>query len=262
MPSVLHELPRTVLEELARALSSGRIQPPYSGLALREWLAGHDQVAVSTELERLRAAGMTSAQIGIVVDLLATERARQQYEHDRIQMVWTGPDQDGPSARDTGVVARELLSQASRSLLITTFSISRDSTTFEPVIEAMERNPALDVTLVLHVEMSRHSLFGEKAATAFAHDFWVTRWPWPRRPKAYFDPRGVAENPMDRALQHAKCIVADLERVFITSSNYTESGHLRNIELGMVLCDERLAVRVDRQFRSLIAKKLLVPLPR
>jgi hypothetical protein len=146
MPSILNQLPRTVLDELASALSSGRIHPPYSGLALREWLAGHDQGRVSEELERFRAAGMTPAQIGIVMDLLAAERARQQSDHDRIQMVWTGPDQEGPSARDTGVVARELLAQASRSLFITTFSVSRDATTFEPVSEAMRRNNDLDVT--------------------------------------------------------------------------------------------------------------------
>ena len=261
MASILHQLPRTVLEELARALSSGRIQAPYSGLALREWLAGHDQRLVCEELERFRAAGMSAAQIGMVVDLLATERARQQSDLDRVQMVWTGPDQEGPAARDTGVVARELLGQAARSLLITTFSISRDATTFEPVNDAMSGNNRLDVTLILHVEMSRQSLYGERAVAAFARDFWANKWPWPSRPKVFFDPRGVAEHPMGRALQHSKCIVADLERVFITSSNYTESGQLRNIELGVLIRDETLATRVDGQFRSLIARGLLHPLP-
>jgi phosphatidylserine/phosphatidylglycerophosphate/cardiolipin synthase-like enzyme len=204
---------------------------------------------------------MTPAQIGIVMDLLATERARQQSDHDRIQMVWTGPDQEGPSARDTGVVARELLGQALRSLLITTFSISRDAKTFEPVSEAMRCNNDLDVTLVLHVDMSRHSLFGERAAAAFSQDFWASKWPWPLRPKVFFDPRGTVAHPMGRALQHSKCIVADLERVFITSSNYTESGQLRNIELGVLIRDEMLATRVVGQFRSLIANGRLHPLP-
>ena len=66
---------------------------------------------------------------------------------------------------------------------------------------------------------------------------------------------------MGRALQHSKCIVADLERVFITSSNYTESGQLRNIELGVLIRDEKFAARVEGQFRSLIAKGLLHALP-
>ncbi len=118
MPSILHQLPRTVLEELCRAFTSGRVQPPYSRLSVGEWLTGPDHTAVCQELERFRAAGMSASQIGIVLDLLAKERARQQDDADRIQMVWTGPDQEGPAARDTGVVARELLGQASKSLLI------------------------------------------------------------------------------------------------------------------------------------------------
>jgi len=205
---------------------------------------------------------MTSPQIGIMVELLAHERARQQMDQDRIQMVWTGPDQEGhPSVRDTGVVARELLGQAQRSLLITTFSVSRDATTFEPVKTAMERNPDLEVTLVLHATLSKHLLYGGPAVAAFAKEFWTTKWPWPHHPGVFFDPRGVLEHPMDRALQHSKCIVADQDRVFVTSSNCTESGQLRNIELRLLIRDERLAVRVVGQFRSLIASGLLSPLP-
>lgn len=263
MPSILHRLPRNVLEELARALSSGRVQPPYSILALRDWLPEADLRPVVSELERFHASGMTSPQIGIVVELLAHERARQQADQDRIQMVWTGPDQEGPAVRDTGVVARELLGQAQRSLLITTFSISRDATTFEPVKAAMERNLDLEVTLALNIDMSqaKPSLFGARAIAAFGKEFWGGKWPWPQRPKVYFDPRGVIENRTQRARQHSKCIVADTERVFITSSNYTESGQLRNIELGVVIQDRSLASRVEAQFSNLIAKRILCRLP-
>lgn len=241
--------------------TSGRVQPPYSGLSLREWLNGSERNLVCLELERFRAAGMSASQIGIVLDLLAKERARQQEDTDRIQMVWTGPDQEGPAARDTGVVARELLGQASKSLLITTYSISRSSNTFEPVNDIMRRNPYLDVTIVLHVDMSIHSIYGLNAAAAFARDFWVSRWPWESRPKVFYDPRGALENQAGRALQHAKCIVVDRQRVFITSANYTESAQQRNIELGVVIRDERLAERVSEQFHSLIGKGLLVSLP-
>ena len=261
MPSILHTLPRTVLEELARALSSGRLHPPYSTMGLSEWLHGSAQDSTCAELERFQSAGMTPAQIGIMMELLATERARQQSDQDRIQMVWTGPDQEGQYARDTGVVARELLGRAQQSLLITTFSISRDQATFAPVNEAMQRNNQLGVTIVLHVDMSRQNQFGQLAAAEFARDFWNTKWPWSTRPKVFYDPRGTNEHARDRALQHSKCIVADLEHVFITSSNYTESGQLRNIELGVVIRDQKLAARVAAQFRSLIGNGLLSALP-
>lgn len=259
MASVLHQISRTALDNLARGLRAGRIRPPYSALALSELVPANDRAAVTGELSRLASAGMTPEQIGIVMELLAAERARQQADQDRVEMVWTGPDQEGLPARDTGVVARELLSQASRSLLITTFSLSRDSRTFEPVGVAMERNPELEVTLVLHVDAPR-SMSGSAAVAAFASEFWANKWPWPTRPKVYYDPRGVAPEPGTRALQHSKCIVADLERVLITSANYTEAGQLRNIELGVVMRDRGLAMRVDERFRNLIHSGMLARL--
>lgn len=261
MTSVLHSLPRTALERLTIALKSGRLTFPYQPLSLSEILAAKDLPFVASELNRLNDLGFTPQHLGVVMELLGTERARQQADQDRLQMVWTGPDQDTRTARDTSVVARELLSEASTSLLITTFSLSKDARTFEPVGLAMQKNPQLEVLVVLNVEMSRQSLYGTAAVEAFARDFWTTKWPWAARPRVYFDPRGVQFDPMERALQHAKCIVADLERVLVTSANYTESGHLRNVELGVVVRDADLARRVDSQFRTLIAEKFLVPLP-
>lgn len=261
MPSILHRLPRTALDGLSRAFSSGRVQPPYTGLALREWLPGTDHSLVSRELERFRQAAMTPVQIGMVLELLAHERARQQEDADRIQMVWTGPDQDGPDTRDTGVVARELMRQASKSLLITTYSLSAGSAVFAPVQEAMARNPNIEVTIALNVDMSLRKLYEQDAVIAFSRRFWSMQWPWENRPKVFYDPRSIRENLSERAIQHAKCIVADVQRVFITSANYTASGQERNIELGAVIHDERLAERVSEQFRSLIAKRLLVALP-
>lgn len=261
MSSILHQLPRTALEGLGRAFSSGRIQPPYSSLSLQEWLPGSDNSTVVRELERFRHIGMTPVHIGLVLELLTSERARQQEDADRIQMVWTGPDQDGPDTRDTGVVARELMRQASKSLLITTYSLSAGSAVFEPVNEALGRSPNLDVTIVLNVDMSSRQLYEREAALTFSRRFWSSQWPWEQRPKVFYDPRGIRESFAERGIQHAKCIVADVERVFITSANYTESGQERNIELGTLIQDERLAERVSQQFRSLIAKRLLLELP-
>lgn len=261
MSSVLHSLPRTALERLAVALKSGRLSCPYQPLSLSETLAVNDLARVAWELNRLTDLGFTPQHLSVVMELLATERARQQAEQDRLQMVWTGPDQDSRTARDTSVVVGELLSQASKSLLITTFSLSRDARTFEPVGLAMQRNPDLEVVMVVHVDMSRQNVYGGEAIEAFAREFWSTKWPWTVRPRVFFDPRGVQSDPMGRALQHAKCIVVDLERVLVTSANYTESGHLRNVELGIVVRDHDLASRVDSQFRKLIADGFLQRLP-
>ena len=119
----------------------------------------------------------------------------------------------------------------------------------------------MDVTLILHVDLSCRSLYGEKAVIEFAREFWTSQWHWESRPKVFFDPRGVMEQARARANQHAKCVVVDNARVLITSANYTEWAQERNIELGVVIEDNMLAERVVHKFRSLIDAELLLPLP-
>lgn len=65
----------------------------------------------------------------------------------------------------------------------------------------------------------------------------------------------------DRAVQHAKLVVADGRRTLITSANFSEAAHERNLEAGVLVDDVRLAARVQRQVDALIAKGRLRPVP-
>jgi phosphatidylserine/phosphatidylglycerophosphate/cardiolipin synthase-like enzyme len=47
---------------------------------------------------------------------------------------------------------------------------------------------------------------------------------------------------------HAKCVVVDGRWVFVTSANFTDRGQTRNIEVGVLLDDERLAAVLEAQF--------------
>lgn len=60
---------------------------------------------------------------------------------------------------------------------------------------------------------------------------------------------------------HAKCVLADGERVLVTSANYTEGAQERNIELGVVIRDQGLAQRVEGKFRGLFQAGVLVAMP-
>jgi phosphatidylserine/phosphatidylglycerophosphate/cardiolipin synthase-like enzyme len=47
---------------------------------------------------------------------------------------------------------------------------------------------------------------------------------------------------------HAKTVVVDGRWTLLTSANFTEAAHERNIEAGVVIDDTKLAERVERQF--------------
>ena len=78
----------------------------------------------------------------------------------------------------------------------------------------------------------------------------------------FYDPRGPGKTPDLPACQHAKCILVDGSTAFITSANFTESAHERNIELGVLFRDNlRVADSIRSKFESLIQGGFLKALP-
>jgi len=63
-----------------------------------------------------------------------------------------------------------------------------------------------------------------EALEAFGRWFRSELWPWPRLPEVYIHPRSLHESGEDTACLHAKCMVVDDERAFVTSANLTGGG--------------------------------------
>lgn len=92
--------------------------------------------------------------------------------------------------------------------------------------------------------------------------FWKYHSPWARKPAVFYDPRGPEKTPDLPACQHAKCILVDGSTAFLTSANFTESAHERNIELGVLFRDNpRVAESIRSKFASLIQNGFLKRLP-
>jgi phosphatidylserine/phosphatidylglycerophosphate/cardiolipin synthase-like enzyme len=198
-----------------------------------------------------------------MLKILADDATARQRALDQIQLVWTSPDEEGPHVRDTSVVVRQLSSEAHRSLWISTYSIFNGQDVLLPIHEALSRRPDLQVVLILNIPSDdKNSLFGAAAIGKYAKLFWKYQWPWALRPVVYYDPRGPEEQPELPACQHAKCILVDDETAFITSANFTESAHERNIELGVLFRENpRLAQSIRSKFESLIQNGFLKLLP-
>ena len=86
----------------------------------------------------------------------------------------------------------------------------------------------------------------------FNERFKRTQWPAGcRLPEFYYDPRSVADDVPIRSSLHAKCVVIDEERVFVSSANFTDVGQNRNIEVGLNIRSTWLAARIIRDFALL-----------
>jgi phosphatidylserine/phosphatidylglycerophosphate/cardiolipin synthase-like enzyme len=260
---LIRSLPASTLESISQALKTGRLKQPYTGFTVAEWVPQSIRELLAFELTSLRTLGFTAATLSITLKALAEDAVGRQRAIDQIQLVWTSPDEAGPHARDTSVVVGQLLSEARKSLWISTYSIFNGEEVFRPIYEAWSNHPCLELVVILNVPADAKSgAFGDAAAERYAQAFWKYQWPWPNKPAVFYDPRGSRKNPDIPACQHAKCILVDEETAFITSANFTESAHEHNIELGVVFrSNSSLAKSIRQKFESLIHNGFLRLLP-
>ncbi|MBK7978143.1 MAG: phospholipase [Deltaproteobacteria bacterium] len=261
--SVLAALTPEARRALSLALAGERIGAPFTALAVARYVGGGCADGVARELERLAALGMTHRHL---VELLAVADAapRMRSADERVSLVWSGPEGVGARTRDTSVVVRELFAQARAHVLVVGFAVHQGRTIFAALAERLDAEPALTARLCLHVERKRgDTTIAAQILKEFADRFHGEQWPGKRLPEVYYDPRTLEpdEPGRKRAALHAKCIVVDGERAFVTSANFTEAAQERNIEVGALIGETSFARTLSEQIQSLIESRVLVRVP-
>lgn len=259
------KLSRPALVKLATALLSGRLSPPFLKSTVVNYVPAALSREVVDELNRLSSEGVNCNHIAYTLRLLAAERGASQQIRDRVDLVWTGPEVTGSQSRDTSVVVRELFSVAKKSVLISSFAIDKGEKArrlFEVLAQRMEANPELHVQMFLNIQRPHNSEAAESIllrefADIFRRDIWIGK----KLPSVFYDSRSLAVNVKQKACLHAKCIVVDKEHVLVTSANFTEAAHERNIEAGVLLTDTTTAQALRSQFDALVSRKILRPIP-
>lgn len=249
------------LRALAAALRSGRIAAPITAVAIQRFIAEGAAKDVSREVEALIAQGFNPAQIATTLDLIARDRLHRLLPDGIVDLVTTGPDAVGAN-RDTGVVVRELFANATKSVLVAGYAVYQGQNVFQALADRMQQNPAIQVRMFLDIQRPS----GDTSAAAelvhrFAERFKRHQWPDDRRiPELYYDPRSLEVAQHDRACLHAKCVVVDREKVFVSSANFTEAAQLRNIEIGVLIESRAMANQITTFFTGLVDQRLLLPI--
>ncbi|MEQ9399451.1 MAG: DISARM system phospholipase D-like protein DrmC [Longimicrobiales bacterium] len=244
-------------QRLSAALRSGALTP-LSALGLRSELGldGHVD-ALLFDLRELESQGITGPGAAAWIDALDQAIGRQP----RADLVWSGEEIDGLHARDTRAVFEELLGKASESLWISSYTYFDGPKAFKVLGAQMDRTPELETTLLLNIQRKAgDATASDDLVRRFADRFWSNDWPGERRPRVFYDPRAL-ELDGPPAVLHAKAVVADMESVFVTSANLTESAFDRNIEMGLLVRDRALGLSVVRHFQALIERGLVRTLP-
>ena len=217
----LSTVPTALVERLRDLVANGAVEVPISAVGLR--LAGLGGMAEhASVLKTFEAATLL-----VLLEAVLAERFRGLKRP--LELVWTGPDSRTSQARDTAVVVRALFQDAKHSVTVAGFRFDHGSSLLSPLHEAMKERGV------------QCRIYGD---TAEAKELVQRNWPFgPPWPEVY----GFVPPPEVFASLHAKCVVVDNHLVLVTSANFTERGQERNVEVGVLADDARLAEALERE---------------
>ena len=239
------------LIDLAKRLRSGRIGAPFSALQLEGTFPSQGAL-IASNLSTLAGIGLSEPQIAELIESVILDR-RSRGGSSAWDLVISGPEVDGLPMRDTGVVVRELFRGAEKSVQVIGFAVYQGREVFEELAVRMTAIPELEVECYFNIGRGyRDTTRDEDLLARFVHEFKSKHWPrGSRMPAIYYDPRALRLEMNERASLHAKAIIVDGRKVFITSANFTEAAQERNIEVGLKLEETSLATQLTRHFQGL-----------
>jgi phosphatidylserine/phosphatidylglycerophosphate/cardiolipin synthase-like enzyme len=162
---------------------------------------------------------------------------------------------------DKELDARILSEEAWDSIARRGFDPGRQFSAFRTLAERMNQEPNLQVQLYLDIQRSAGDTSAEsEIIRRFVYEFKTSQWPDNAPiPEIFYDPRALESNRANRAALHAKCIVVDGHKVFVSSANFTQYAQERNIEIGLSLRSHQVALRITNYLEELVECKKLCP---
>lgn len=244
------------LDELAAALDSGRLILPCALIGLERVVRREVAGLILTGLNQLHARGFNAGQTATLLRVLAADRATRPTVLDLVDIVTSGPEVPEVVNRDTGVVVREMFSQARQSVLVAGYAVYQGRQVFQTLAERMEARRDMRVRLFLDIQRGQgDTSIPSELVLRFANRFKEQQWPVGKPlPDVYYDPRSLAQDDsLKKACLHAKVVVVDDARVFISSANFTEAAQERNIEIGLLVNSSTIAGQLRRFFDILVS---------
>ncbi len=253
MRESLFQLSPNELRALASAFRTGRISSPCSVPALSRYVSEPIVDQVAAAIEEMTKIGYSSAGISYALDLVADCQVNTSKLDDAVQLVMSGPQLAGSERRDTGVVVSDLFRNAQENVLIAGYAIYQGRRLFSELANRMDELPKLDVRMFLDISRKPgDTSTSDEIVRRFADRFRSEEWPHSSRvPKVFYDSRSLELDWTERASMHAKCVVVDGHRVFVSSANFTEAAQERNVEIGVLFESVAAATRINRFFAAL-----------
>jgi phosphatidylserine/phosphatidylglycerophosphate/cardiolipin synthase-like enzyme len=167
------------------------------------------------------------------------------------EIIWTGPANKRFPVRRIDQVLYDLISVATKRIVLVTFAAHRVRHLCDHLIRAVDRG--VELTLIVESEDESEGQLTRDAIKAFgsipAAKTHLYYWPLAKRE------RNQAGRP---GKLHMKCAIAD-NIALIGSANFTDDAFNRNMELGLLVREKATVETLSEHFRELVRTKVLVP---
>lgn len=198
---------------------------------------------------RVRAAPCSALELASAIEgaLSFAGRVRSQMS---TELVWTGPTFPSAGLRSTEQVLLDLVRSANKTLFITTFAAYKIQSLKDALNAAVFRGVRIVFILESKDDSDGKVTFNPALAllNTLGAKVEVFVWPLENRPRNAKGQHGSL---------HAKFVVADGDKLFISSANLTEYALNLNIELGVLIKGGDAPRRAERNIVELIQRKIL-----
>jgi phosphatidylserine/phosphatidylglycerophosphate/cardiolipin synthase-like enzyme len=251
-------LPAAALDKLRRVLSDGALSYGINESSLKKALPELSPECISY-VTGLVSDGWKSGQLADLVEAIREAREIRIRESHLLDLVISGPEHQSVPTRDTSAVYRELVQSARQEIILASFAIYNGKEIFQPLVERMRECPELKTILYLDIPRSRNdTTLPDQLIASYRQDFVSKQWPSGPLPKLFYHKPSLEVDWRLRASMHAKVIITDRERAFVSSANLTRAAQSKNIEVGTVIESPSLASRLADYFEGLEKSGLFV----
>ena len=146
----LSGLDSAIVNRLAELIEADLLTPPFTRLTVGDHVPTPRAEAVSRSLNDIASRQASAAQTALVLRAFAAGTTVKKDTSEAIQVVVSGPDPSG-SARDTGVVMRQMFQNARSRVLAVGFAVHQGRAVFRELAKHLDEVEALKVTLCLDV---------------------------------------------------------------------------------------------------------------
>lgn len=199
------------------------------------------------------AEHLSGAEVAAAFEAAAFQEQRIR-ELANVELVWTGPSISSSGLRNTEQVLLDMIRSARRSIYLITFAAYKVDSLVAALRDALTRGVKIAFVLEDKDESAGKLSLNASPALTGAGLEGATIYVWPLEQRQRNERGGHGS-------LHAKCVVVDSRRLFVSSANMTEFALTLNIELGVLLTGGDAPRQVERNLTELIRTGVLRTCP-